>query len=195
MTYHSGILPQTSDHLSGFNRVKVDPAQTSFFEGREYRTYKELNIPPLSTYVVKVVVGVDIIIEQFQNDIETGWLRVASVAAGTAGGTFAETLPIFMRNGMALGSNKRYNPASLLAITAGGTHTGGTELDVVRLKTVTSQGNQSSSSVGAVNGDERGIGVGTYHFRFQNLHATDPIVGMWHMAWEERQTPPASAYA
>lgn len=195
MTYHSASLPQTSDKLSGFNRLKVDQGQTSFFEGREFRTFKELNIPALTTYVIKVVVPGDIIFTQFITDIESGHLRASSVGGGTPTGTFAETLPIFMRNNMSVGPNKRYNPTAGVVMTAGGAHTGGTELDVTRIKTVTAQGNQSSTTVGGVQGDERGIAAGTYHFRLQNLHATEAVVGVLHASWEERLTPPASAYA
>lgn len=196
MTYHSGAqMPLTSDKLSGFNRVKVDPAQTSFFEGREFRTFKEFNIPALTTYVIRINVPVDIILAGIDLNIDGGFLRMASVVGGTPGGTFSETLPVFSRNNMAVGPNKRYAPTPQVSFTAGGTHTGGTELDVVRVKVTTNQGNSSASSVGVNPGDERGIGINVYYFRCQNLHATDAVTGMFRGSWEERVTPPASAYA
>ena len=33
--------PTTSDKWSGFERVKVDLGETSFFEGREFRSFLE----------------------------------------------------------------------------------------------------------------------------------------------------------
>ena len=193
MTYYSNQIPKTSDKYSNFDRVKVDPGQTSFFEGREFRTFKELNVPPLTTYVIKIVVPVDIVFTQFDSAIELGHMRLASMVGGTEGGSFSETLPIFKRNNMAVGPNKRYDPSTMLSFTAGGTHTGGTELDVVRVKASSQQ--VQSTTVGSNAGDERGVGIGTYYFRIQNLHATDALIGMIHASWEERVTPPASAYA
>lgn len=193
MTIHTPYMPLTSDKLSGFNRVKVDPGQTSFFEGREYRSYKELNIVGSATYVVRVVVPTNIIFNQFQIDLDNGWVRAGSYVGGTPGGVFAETLPIFMKNNMSVGPDKRYTPTAGVVLTAGGTHTGGTELDVVRVKTATS--NANVNTVGAGSGDERGIAAGTYYFRFLNLGALEIVTGVVHMAWEERVTPPASPYA
>lgn len=37
--HYSQWSPHTSDRLSGFDRVKVDAAQTGFFEGREFRSF------------------------------------------------------------------------------------------------------------------------------------------------------------
>lgn len=34
----------TSDPFSGFDRIRVDEAQTSFFEGREFRVFEEFTL-------------------------------------------------------------------------------------------------------------------------------------------------------
>ena len=149
MTYYSNQIPKTSDKYSNFDRVKVDPGQTSFFEGREFRTFKELNVPALTTYVIKIVVPVDIIFSQFVNEFELGHGRIASVIGGTEGGSFSETLPVFKRNNMSVGPNKRYDPSPLVVLTGGGTHTGGTELDVVRIKTSSQQVQSTTVGVSA----------------------------------------------
>lgn len=193
MTYYSGILPHTSDKLSGYDRVKVDLAQTSFFEGREFRSFKELNIVGAATYVIRAVVPTNIILSQLQLDLDNGWVRCGTYVGGTPGGTFAETLPVLMRNNMSVGGDKRYNPTAGVVLTAGGTHTGGVELDVLRLKASTS--NANVSSVGTGIGDERGIAANTYYFRLLNLGPTEVVTGTVHMVWEERVTPPASPYA
>ena len=73
-------------------------------------------------------------------------------------------------------------PQTLL--TAGGTHTGGTELDVIRLKAanVTAQ----SQSVGNSPQDERGVAANTYYFRLLNSSGTDAVLGTFKARFEER---------
>ena len=188
MSYQSE-LHYTTDRLSGFERLRVDTAQTSFFEGREFRTFKELNIAVGATYVVKAVVPLNIILFGLEVNIEAGTLRLGTYVGGTEGGTFSETLPIFNTNNMSGGVNRRrsysgalYTPQTLL--TAGGTHTGGTELDVIRLKAanVTAQ----SQSVGNSPQDERGVAANTYYFRLLNSSGTDAVVGTFKARFEER---------
>lgn len=191
MGHYTNNLNHTSDRWSTFERLRVDVAQTGFFEGREFRSYKELNIAALTTYVMKIVVPVNIIIQGLDVQIEAGWLRLSSHVGGTEGGSFSETLPIRPKNNMTAGKDHRatYNGNNtvylpVVVITAGGTHTGGTELDVSRLKA--SGNTQQGSSVGQSNDDSRGIGPATYYFRLQNLHATDAITGVFQARWEER---------
>lgn len=194
MTYYSSVAPHTSDKLSGFDRLKVDQGQTSFFEGREFRTFKELSIPALTTYAIRIIVPLDIIFTQFIADIESGWLRASSAVGGTPGGTWTTQLPVFMRNNMSVGVNRRQNNVAQVTLQEGGTHTGGTELDVTRVKSGSNQGSNASTTVGGVQGDERGIAAGTYYFRLQNLHTTDAITGTLHASWEERSSVTPSPY-
>lgn len=187
MTHYTNTIPKTSDRLSNFDRVKVDIGQTGFFEGREFRSFKELNIPGTGSYVIRAVVAADIILTELKLDIDSGWLRIATVLGGTPGGDFAETLPIFNRNNMSVGGNRRQAFVPQTLLTAGGTHTGGTELDVLRVKTAGVS--QQANTVGATTGDERGVAANTYYFRLTNLHATDPVTGTLHVSWEERMAP------
>lgn len=181
----------TSDPKSGFDRARVDVGQTSFFEGREFRTFKELNIIAGATYVIKAVVPLDIILFGLELSIEDGQVRLGTYVGGTEGGVFAEVLPIFPANNMSLGVNRRTRmntlPASactpLVVLTAGGTHTGGTELDVIRLKAAGATG--QAASVGNMADSERGVGANTYYFRVANLGA-GPILGTLKTRWEER---------
>lgn len=163
-------------------RLRVDVGQTGFFGGREFRTFKELNVATSSTYVIKAVVPIDVILFGLKLAIESGHCRLATVAGGTPGGTFSETLPVFGRNNMSERPTPFYVPQVVL--TAGGTHTDGVEIDVLRLKAnaLTNQ----ASTVGAEGGDERGVAAATYHFRIQNLSNTDPLVGIFSARWEER---------
>lgn len=163
-------------------RLRVDVGQTGFFAGREFRTFKELNIAASATYVVKAIVPINTILFGLSVSIESGHLRLATVAGGTPGGTFSETLPVLGRNNMSERPTPFYTPQVVL--TAGGTLTGGTEIDVIRLK-VNNNTNQAVT-VGAEGGDERGVAAATYHFRLQNLSASDAILGVFSARWEER---------
>ena len=163
-------------------RWRVDIGQTGFFGGREFRTFKELNIATSTTYVIKAVVPINLILFGLTVSAELGHLRLATVVGGTEGGSFSETLPIFGRNNMSERPTPFYTP--VVVLTAGGTHIGGTEIDVLRVKTNNNQ-NQSSTVTGE-GGDERGVAAGTYYFRLENLSATDAIVGVFSARWEER---------
>lgn len=182
-------LNYTTDKLCGFERLRVDPDQTSFWEGREFRTFKELNIAAAAEYVIKAVVPINIILVNLEVSIEAGFLRVGTYVGGTAGGTFSETLPLFPANNMSAGVNHRQNASNNVytvqtALTAGGTHTGGTELDVIRLKAASVS--VQAQSVGSSAFDQRGVGANTYHFRLLNLHAQDAITGTFKARFEER---------
>lgn len=182
-------LHYTSDRLCGFERLRVDSAQTSFFEGREFRTFKELNIAASATYVIKAVVPLNIILFGLEVNIDSGHLRVGTYVGGTPGGSFSETLPIFNANNMAAGSDRRrsysgalYTPQTVL--TAGGTHADGTELDVIRLLVANASG--QASSVGNAPQDERGVAANTYYFRLLNLSGSNAVTGTFKARFEER---------
>lgn len=183
--YDLGLHYTSSPH-SGFERVRVDAAQTSFFEGREFRTFKELDVAAGATYVLKVVTPVDLILNSLEVFIDGGEIRVGTYVGGTEGGTFSETLPIIPANRMASrrtgygGVGGYYDPQ--VVITAGGTHTGGTELDVIRLNS--SSGGQAAS-VGSAPFDERGVSAGTYYFRLTNAGGQS-TTGTFKARWEER---------
>lgn len=169
-------------------RIAVDSARSSFYEGREFRIFKELNIAASTTYVMKFVIPSDVVLQSVETMIDGGWLRIGAYVGGTEGGSFSETLTRFAANGMSLGVNRReyagaaYQP--LMTITAGGTHTDGTEIEVVRNK---ASGNaQQSVTVGSSGVDTRGVAAGTYYFRFLNLHNVDAVTGVFRMRWEER---------
>ena len=159
-------------------RLRVDVAETSFFEGREFRTFKEWATATTSTYVVKVVVPIDLILQEMNVVCEEGIGRVKTMIGGTSGGTFSEVLPIFPANTM----NERPQPAYInqVVLSAGGTHDGaGTVLDVLRSKT---SGNSNFSSSVSSGSSMRGVGPGTYYFIFE----LSSFVGLFKARWEER---------
>jgi len=159
-------------------RYRVDVGQTSFFAGREFRTFRDINLTD-STLVIKGVVPIDLILFGLEVQLISGQLRVETVVGGTEGGSFSEPIPVYARNTMSERPTPFYEPQ--VVVTAGGTHTGGTVIDVLLNKTATNA--NFASSVGLAPGDERGVGAGTYYIR---LIATGATVGTFKSRWEER---------
>lgn len=160
-------------------RLRVDVAQTGFFDGREFRTFKEWDTATTATYVIKAVVPIDIILFELGVNLDDGEIRIETFAGGGEGGVFGETLPIFPTNTM---SEKPQPPyVNQVLLTAGGTHDlGGVSLDVLRGKT--DLNTNRSSSVGLDTGAERGVGPGTYYF----VMTLTSAVGTFKARWEER---------
>lgn len=162
-------------------RIRVDVGQTGFFTGREFRTFREFNIATGSSLVVKVVVPINIILFGIRFDLISGSLKVETVVGGTEGGSFSGTLPIIPANAMSERPTPIY--ATQVVATDGGTHTGGTVIDVIRAQT-SGQGSQVAG-VGSSAQDERGVAAGTYYFRL-TASGSDASVGVLKARWEER---------
>lgn len=169
-------------------RVRVDPGQTSFFTGKEFRTFKELNIPNGQKYIIRVTVPLNIIVHSFDIAIDQGQLRVTTMAGGTpSGGTFSEVLPIIRKNEM----TEVPQPAHVAQVvidaippSATAAHAGGVQRDVQRLVAPNGQ----SVTVAVVGGEdsERGIPGGTVFYQiFENLGA-NAVLGTVHAHYEER---------
>jgi hypothetical protein len=163
-------------------RIRVDVGQTGFFGGREFRTFRRLNITAGTSVVVKAVVPVDIVLFGLEANIYQGLLDIETVVGGTEGGTFSETLPIFPRNTMSERPAPLYTPVVTLA--AGGTHTGGTVLDPLIVKAA--DNSNFAASVGLASSDERGVGAGTYYFRLSAVSGQGDVLGTFKARWEER---------
>lgn len=159
-------------------RMRVDVAQTGFFEGREFRTFREWEVAATGTFVIKVVVPINVILFEFLIQIEAGTLRLETVINGTEGGVFAETLPVISTNTMTEKPQPAYAPQVLL--TAGGTLTGGTLIDVSRVKVA--DNSNFGATVGAEGGAERGVGPATYYWRLTQTG----FIGVIKARWEER---------
>lgn len=159
-------------------RLRVDVAQTGFFAGREFRTFREWTTATTGTVVIKIVVPVDVILFEFQIQEESGTIRVETVVGGTEGGSFSETLPVRSTNTMTEKPQPPYS--SLVVLTMGGTLTGGTTIDVSRVKTASNS--NFAATVGGEGGAERGVSANTYYWR---MTMTD-FVGVIKARWEER---------
>ncbi len=174
-----------------YARLRVDPDQTSFWQGTQYRTFREINIAQGATEVLKIVVPVNTVLYDVSLTLdagatrlrtEGGAIRLRTVAGGTEGGTFATPLPILRKNNMSDAPNI---PAQN-AITTGGTHTGGTDIDVIRL--VVADATAQQSSIGSKAYDQRGVGPGTYYWKLENI-SDSTATGVFSAFWEERRLP------
>lgn len=170
-----------TDHGDGPNRrLRVDVAQTGFFAGREFRTFKEFAAAETSAYVIKIVTPINVILFEFGLEIEAGTIRIETISGGSPveGGSFSENLLRIPTNTMSEKPQPPYTPQ--IAMTAGGTLTGGTVIDVLRAKAA--DNSNFAASVGADAGAERGVAAGTYYWRL----TMTAFVGVIKARWEER---------
>lgn len=156
-------------------RLRVDVGQTGFFAGREFRTFMRFT----ANTIIKATVPVNTILFGLQVALSAGEVDIETVVTGTEGGTFGVALPIFPRNTMDERPAPFYDP--VVTLFSGGTHTGGVVLDALHLKVA--DNSNFANSAGAEQGDERGVGVGTYYFR---MTVTGATVGIFKARWEER---------
>ena len=163
------------DLISRYLNAQVN---SPFAKGLGYRTFKELNIAAAGSYVIRVVVPKNVVLTGLDVSITSGTLKTETVVGGTAGGTFAETLPRISTNTR---TGIPATPASVV-LTAGGTHTGGTVIDVIALKAGSDAAR--STTVGRGSNDQRGIGPNTYYWRFTSS-GTDAVVGTFKARWDE----------
>lgn len=172
------MLNVTAPPGSGLERVRVDVAQTGFFAGHQFRTFKEWATATNATYVIRATVPIDVILFELFIELEDGTARIETVVGGTPGGAFAEILPVIPSNTM----DERPQPPyeAQVVLEAGGTLADGTVLDVLRIKTA--DNSNFAASVGAGSGAERGVGPNTYYFRM----TLNGAIGVFRARWEER---------
>ena len=170
-----------------YRRLRVDVGQTGFFEGREFRTFKELSIASGATLVMRIIVPVNTILQNVRLSLDAGSVKLRTVVGGTPTGTFSEALPIIPKNTMT-GSVFPAPPLPLYTaqntVGSGATAlTGGVDIDVIRIVVANASG--QAQSVGASVDDSRGVGPGTYYWIFNNF-GSGTATGVFSSFWEER---------
>lgn len=170
-----------------YGRIRVDSAQTGFFEGREFRTFKEINIASGDTLVVQINAGVNTILLGVKLVLDAGSIKLRTVAGGTLSGTFNDSLPIIPKNTMTGGlfpAPPEPLYVSQNTISSGGTAlSGGIDIDVLRV--VSANANAQAQSVGQSENDMRGVGAGTYYWVFENF-GNGAATGVFSAFWEEQ---------
>ncbi len=165
----------------GYRRLRVDSGQTGFFEGREFRTFREFSISAGATLVLRIVVPINAILFEQGVEIDAGSLRITNALGGTPGGTFSEVLTPIGKNNMSTRPTPFYVPQVTWA--AGGTHTGGFIFDIHRA--VAANATAQQSTVGNIVGDERGVAANTYYVRYENIGSATATGTLWFF-YEER---------
>ena len=168
-----------TDGDGDYARLRVDVGPTGFFAGREFRTFYEFTIPSGQSRVIKVVTPVDTIVQTFGAELDLAELRVELVVGGTEGGTFATALPVLPANGMSTASGY----AAQVTMHVGGTHTGGTVYDLLKLYSGANANKAVASS--ATEALPQGFPAGTYHIRLINTDGAT-ATGIFRARWEER---------
>lgn len=168
-----------TDGDGDYARIRVDVAQTGFFAGREARTFYEFSIASGETQVIKVVSPTNTIVQVFSVELELASIRVELVSGGTEGGTFNTALPIFKTNTMSTASS--YTPQ--VTMNRGGTHTGGTVVDL--LTAVSGPNPNKSVASSASENLPQGFSAGTFYIRLINTDGAT-ATGIFRARWEER---------
>ena len=170
-----------------YRRVRVDVGQTGFFDGREFRTFKEISIPQGTTVVMRVNVALNTILQSVALTLDAGSVKLRTVAGGTPVGSFASTLPVIPKNTMTGGEFPApplplYMAQNTIDYGATGL-TGGVDIDVIRMVVANASG--QASSVGSAVDDSRGVGAGVYYWVFENF-GNGTATGVFNSFWEER---------
>ena len=168
-----------TDGDGDYARIRVDVGQTGFFAGREARTFYEFSIASGATQVIKVVAPVNTIVQMFSVELELAEIRLELLYGGTEGGTFNTPLNVFKANSMSTASS--YTPQ--VTMTRGGTHTGGTVVDLV---TAVSGANPNKSVASSASDNlPQGFSAGTYYIKLINTDGATAR-GIFRARWEER---------
>lgn len=179
----------TSDK-EGFRRLRVDTGQTGFFEGREFRTFHEFNIPPGQVQTVKFVAPVDFILWEQTLSLDAGSIRMEVFTGATDIASFATALPRFGKNRMADRPSPLYEPVitlttHLVPVALGSSVNIASATLVDKLRLVAANATAQQQTVSGAAQSERGLPAGTYHLRLHNF-GTGAATGMFYLIWEER---------
>lgn len=166
------------------NRVKVDSELGSFYAGTQFRTFKEITLAAGETYVVKMVRPIDIIIRSFQMNIDSGDVRCDIYRNATPTGSYGDTLPVLGK--CEFSDNPLPHYAAQCTVTGGGSFTGGTLYDLMKVRAANANGH--ASTVGGLMNSQLGApanSTGIYKFTNTGNSTATCIFSMW---WEELPT-------
>lgn len=185
MSHYASHHNMTTDRWSGFERTRVDSAQTSFFEGREFRTFYEFAIPAGQSVVLKFTAAVPFVLFSQDLKVDGGGVRLLSHTVGTEGLPFTLALPVIGKNRMPERRAPYYEAQN--TVHSGGTHTGGILTDVHRV--FASGTGSHQSTIGGQQSSERGLGAGAYYLTLESISNVE-ATGVYALWWEERARHP-----
>jgi hypothetical protein len=166
-------------------RLRVDPGQTGFFAGKFFRSYIESVIPVAGPSVqFRFTSPIDFILWSQVMELTQGALELRVYTGATSSGSWVAR-PIIGVNRMVERPQPPY--ASQITLETGGNFTGGTEVDLLKLRTAAANNSAQSANIQA---SERGLPAGVYHGRFQTLTGgltvNDAAQLLYSLLWEER---------
>jgi len=163
-----------TDNDGAYSRVRVDVGQTSFWSGKQFRTFQKLTLTSHGSIAIRATVGVNIVLYETSFRTENSSIEVTLYAGGTADGPWT-AMPVIRKNTMTTAPVL----TSQVTMDYDGSHTGGTLIDLVRL----TAGNKEASVAGESDG--RGVGPGTYYYVITNTgnQTATVVFSGW---WEER---------
>ena len=162
----------------GTRRIKYDVGKTSFFEAREFRVFKEFDIPEGKSQTIKLVSGKDIVVEVFGASLILGSLRLELVVGGTDGNDFTEELLIYKTNRTSVAPENETS----VTMQNGGTHTGGTVSDILLL--VAGSPARQAKEVSVTEQRPLGFSPGTFYIRLVSTGEANAR-GVFRARWEE----------
>lgn len=171
--FNSNLM--TSEKATG--RLRVDTGQTGFFERREFRISQELSIETATPLVIKFSSPINFILWEQVVSCDAHMIKFEAVVGGAEGGTFTP-IPIWGKNRM----TEQPEYAGQITVSSGGTVTGGSVAEVLRIKSANATAQQSS--VGLTVSSERGLPAGDYYLRLSAEGGT--ATGTFSLVWEER---------
>ena len=170
---------------TGFSRLRVDVAQTGFWEGREFRLNYPMTINTSDVLVLRFTAPIDFVLQLQALSASTVGLRFRAFreAQGTPGGTWTPVGNLLPNNSVS--GTPAYTPQ--ITIDEGGTFVpGGSELpaETIDVKVATASGQRITVGGSAIK--ERGLPAGVYYLVFTNIDAAGDATGIYNLVYEER---------
>jgi hypothetical protein len=188
--YRSVDLPHDiyTSNIEGRRRLKVDSGQTGFFDGREFRTFFEFDIPSNQVRTFKFVSPINFILFEQSLTVDSGSVRFQAFTGSSEVASFNTPLPIIGKNRMTTRPIPFYTPVITVNTTAtttslGGSISGGTVVESFRV--VAANATAQQRTVGGFGQSERGLPPGTFYLRIHNF-SNGSATGDYVIFWEER---------
>lgn len=183
--YPPAVLMTDGDGPSA--RLRVDPAQTSFFAGREFRTFVRLNIPQGQSLYMRFTCPVDFIIHSELIALNSGEIDHTAYRVVTDVAGVWEPRPKIGRNIMAERPQPFYSPQGVLETGGSFTVNAADEVGPPMIPK-TSGATAQQTTIPSGNSQERGLSAGSYYLKATAV--SGPAVGVYYLSWEER--PPTN---
>lgn len=163
-----------------FGRVKVETGSASFWAQRSFRMFYEFNVPSAGRRVIRFSCPVNFLLRLQDLTVDSGAIRLTANTGVTPTGTYTAF--------SAFGLN-RTTPlvgyTQQATVATGGDFTGGTVVEVVRVRSSTSNA-QATSVGGGVGPDARALPPGDYYLLLETLPGVNSAsTGVYSLQWEE----------